>query len=129
MQNYCSPKCNWMFFGNFDHRLCHCKKQTNNKIEISFLLKGSIIILAPIIFHYKETYEIFSLLFLNDSFFLKTLNYIKYFDITNAYDFTFLKSSLYFFNPSTLKFSIIISVCVASFLTYFKSLGFFKSAT
>ena len=65
------------------------KKKINNRIEISFLLKGSIIILAPITFHYKETYEIFSLLFLNDSFFLKTLNYIKYFE-TYAYGLTFL---------------------------------------
>ena len=71
---------------NFDN-----EKKINNKIEISFLLKGSIIIIAPITFHYQETYEIFSLLFLNDSFFLKTLNYIKYFDITNAYELTFLK--------------------------------------
>ena len=71
---------------NFDN-----EKKINNKIELSFLLKGSMVVLAPITFHYQETYEIFSLLFLKDSLFLKILEYIKYFDITNAYNLTLLK--------------------------------------
>ena len=43
--------------------------------SIFYLLKGSIIIIAPLCFHFEETLNIFKILFIDNPDFLKTLTY------------------------------------------------------
>jgi len=45
--------------------------------QILFLIKGSLIILAPMYFHFNETVSIFKLLLINNEFFYKFLNFIE----------------------------------------------------
>ena len=46
-------------------------------IQLLFLLKGSLIILAPMYFHFDETVSIFKLLLIDNEFFYKSLGFIE----------------------------------------------------
>jgi beta-carotene 15,15'-dioxygenase len=54
------------------------------KFHIFFLLKGLMIIIAPLIFHYEQSVEIFSNLFLNKSVFFDVLEFMKYKEFANS---------------------------------------------
>ena len=45
--------------------------------QLLFLIKGSLIILAPMYFHFNETVSIFKLLLIDNEFFYKFLNFIE----------------------------------------------------
>ena len=45
--------------------------------QLLFLIKGSLIILAPMYFHFNETISIFKLLLIDNEFFYKFLNFIE----------------------------------------------------
>ena len=45
--------------------------------QILFLIKGSLVILAPMYFHFNETISIFKLLLIDNEFFYKFLNFIE----------------------------------------------------
>jgi len=46
-------------------------------IQLLFLLKGSLIILAPMYFHFDETVSIFKMLLIDNEFFYKSLGFIE----------------------------------------------------
>tara|TARA_Y100001970_G_scaffold251053_1_gene323435 strand:- start:890 stop:1825 length:936 start_codon:yes stop_codon:yes gene_type:complete len=46
-------------------------------IQLLFLLKGSLVILAPMYFHFDETVSIFKLLLIDNEFFYKSLGFIE----------------------------------------------------
>ena len=50
-------------------------------IQLLFLLKGSLIILAPIYFHFDEAISIFRLLLIDNEFFYKSLDFIETYKI------------------------------------------------
>ena len=50
-------------------------------IQLLFLLKGSLIILAPMYFHFDETVSIFRLLLIDNEFFYKSLDFIETYKI------------------------------------------------
>jgi beta-carotene 15,15'-dioxygenase len=54
------------------------------KFHLFFLFKGSIIIVAPLIFHYEQSVEIFSNLFLKESIFFNILEIMKYKELGNT---------------------------------------------
>ena len=54
------------------------------KFHIFFLFKGLMIIIAPLIFHYEQSVEIFSNLFLNESVFFDSLEFMKYNEFANS---------------------------------------------
>ncbi len=64
-------------FGKEDTLFNFVDQKINKNFQILFLLKGSIIVLAPLIFHYEQTVDIFSNLFLKDSIFFNILEFMK----------------------------------------------------
>ena len=98
---------------------------------LSFTLKGSMIIIFPLSFHFRETVEIFELLWVNNEYFKNTLSYINkndfigviiwltpiianYFMVRNGDDFTFMYMELI----SVLVLNIIFTPLIA-FTIYF----------
>ena len=45
--------------------------------QLLFFLKGSLVVLAPLLFHFDETISIFKLLLIENESFYKTLNFIE----------------------------------------------------
>ena len=62
-------------FGKEDTQFLIIEKSMFN--QLLFLIKGSLIILAPMYFHFDETVDIFKLLLLDNELFYKFLNFIE----------------------------------------------------
>ncbi len=98
---------------------------------LSFTLKGSMIIIFPLSFHFRETVEIFDMLWVNNEYFKNALSYINkndfigimiflipvianYFMVRNVDDFAFMYMELI----SVLILNIIFTPLIA-FTIYF----------
>ena len=98
---------------------------------LSFALKGSMVIIFPLSFHFKETIEIFELLWVNNEYFKNALSYLNkndfigivilltpiisnYFMVRNLDEFTFMYMEL----MSVLALNVIFTPLIA-FTIYF----------
>jgi len=98
---------------------------------LSFTLKGSMIIIFPLCFHFRETIEIFELLWVNNEYFKNSLSYINkndfigitilltpvianYFMVRDGDDFAFMYMELI----SVLALNVIFTPLIA-FTIYF----------
>ena len=108
---------------------------------LSFTLKGSMIIIFPLSFHFTETVEIFELLWVNNEYFINTLSLINkndlirvlvlltpvianYFMVRNANDFAFMYIELI----SVLALNIMFTPLIA-FTIYFCFLHSIRHST
>ena len=62
-------------FGKEDTQFLH--NHNSNFIGILYFLKGSLVILAPLYFHFEETIEIFKLLLIDNENFYSSLSFIE----------------------------------------------------
>ena len=79
--------------------------------NLSFILKGSIVILAPLAFHFEETLIIFEILFVDN---INFLNILIYCDKNNIFKIAFIVSAIFGLGW------FIETVCIAT-LNYFFS--------
>ncbi len=84
--------------------------------QLLYVLKGALVILAPLTFHFQETIAIFKLLLIDSEVFYSSLNFIESNDIIQkAIVFSFLSSLILFLKNFEIKKFVI-------FLDYFSIL-------
>ncbi len=91
--------------------------------EILYFLKGLLIILAPLYFHFQDTVEIFKILLVKNEFFYSTLSFVEKNKIIQIGIFMSSLSSIFFFiNKFEIrKFSIFLDYFSIVILNYYLS--------
>jgi len=85
-------------------------------VQLLYVLKGALVILAPLTFHFQETISIFKLLLIDSEVFYSILNFIEINNIIKiGIVFSFLSSVILFLNNFEIKKFVI-------FLDYFSIL-------
>ncbi len=88
-----------------------------------YFLKGLLIVLAPIYFHFDETVAIFKLLFVENENFYSSLNFVEKYNVIEIGIIlsTFASIFLFFKEFEIKKFSIFLDFCSIIILNYFLS--------
>ena len=92
-------------------------------IKCLYFLKGLLIILAPVYFHFDETIAIFKLLFVENEVFYSSLSFIETYSIIQIgiVTSTFASIFLFFKQFQIKKFSIFFDFCSIIILNYYLS--------
>ena len=108
-------------FGKEDTEFLIKNKNVSNLIL--YFLKGSLIIIAPLMFHFNETINIFKLLLIQDENFYLFLDFIEYNQILSFALLTSLLVNIYYFinNFKILKILIFFDFLSIVVLNYFVS--------
>ena len=91
--------------------------------QIFYFLKGLLIVIAPLNFHFEETVNIFKLLFIESERFYLYLSFIESFKIIEAFFFLSIFSNFYLFtkNFKFVNFSIFLDFFSVLILNYYLS--------
>jgi Brp/Blh family beta-carotene 15,15'-monooxygenase len=108
-------------FGKEDMNFLMKNKNASNLIL--YFLKGALIIIAPLIFHFTETINIFKLLLIQNENFFLFLNFIETKQILSISLFASLLVNIYYFinNFKIMNILIIIDFLSIMILNYFLS--------
>jgi Brp/Blh family beta-carotene 15,15'-monooxygenase len=108
-------------FGKEDMNFLMKNKNASNLIL--YFLKGALIIIAPLIFHFTETINIFKLLLIQNENFFLFLNFIETKQILSISLFASLLVNIYYFinNFKIMNILIIIDFLSIVILNYFLS--------
>ena len=108
-------------FGKEDTEFLANNKLTSN--QIFYFLKGLLVVIAPLNFHFEETINIFKLLFVESEKFYIYLNFIESFKIIPIIFFLSVFSSFYLFikNFRFINFSIFLDFFSILILNYYLS--------
>jgi beta-carotene 15,15'-dioxygenase len=108
-------------FGKEDTEFLANNKLTSN--QIFYFLKGLLVVIAPLNFHFNETINIFKLLFVESEKFYIYLNFIESFKIIPIIFFLSVFSSFYLFikNFRFINFSIFLDFFSILILNYYLS--------